>query len=187
MCAEMVKKNATTSAANEEMPAKDTREFFVVFGISIALGIVAYVAAWFVNLFFFGIFDGRGFLVVACHIGCVEIHVDQLPVGCAGSNGIGHCRRDLSHQRVGKGYPHRANDALGSPAGNNDRVFPGRHPVRTGTHHALCRGAVGPDGHDLHLREGFFDAFHQPFSKLSALTVNYKDRHIKTIPFIPHK
>lgn len=49
MCAEMVKKNATTSAANEEMPAKDTREFFVVFGISIALGIVAYVAAWFVN------------------------------------------------------------------------------------------------------------------------------------------
>ena len=45
----MVKKNATTSAANEEMPAKDTREFFVVFGISIALGIVAYVAAWFVN------------------------------------------------------------------------------------------------------------------------------------------
>ena len=49
MCAEMVKKNATTSAANEEMPAKDTREFFVVFGISIALGIVAYVAAWFAN------------------------------------------------------------------------------------------------------------------------------------------
>lgn len=49
MCAEMVKKNATTSAANDEMPAKDTREFFVVFGISIALGIVAYVAAWFVN------------------------------------------------------------------------------------------------------------------------------------------
>lgn len=49
MCAEMVKKNATTSAANEEMPAKDTRVFFVVFGISIALGIVAYVAAWFVN------------------------------------------------------------------------------------------------------------------------------------------
>ena len=49
MCAEMVKKNATTSAANEEMPAKDTREFFVVFGISIALGIVAYVTARFVN------------------------------------------------------------------------------------------------------------------------------------------
>lgn len=35
--------------AHEEMPAKDTREFFVVFGISIALGIVAYVAAWLVN------------------------------------------------------------------------------------------------------------------------------------------
>ena len=49
MCAEMVKKNATTSDANEAMHAQDTREFFVVFGISIALGIVAYVAAWFVN------------------------------------------------------------------------------------------------------------------------------------------
>lgn len=49
MCAGMVKKNTMASAANEEMPAKDTREFFVVFGISIALGIVAYVAAWFVN------------------------------------------------------------------------------------------------------------------------------------------
>ena len=83
------------------------------------------------------IHDGRRFLADACHIGVAEIHGDQHPVGCAGSNGIGHCRRDLSHQRVGKGYPHRANDDLGSPAGNNDRVFTGRHPVRTGTHHAL--------------------------------------------------
>ena len=49
MCAEMVKKNATASAANKEMSAKDTREFLIASGISIALGIVAYVLAWFVN------------------------------------------------------------------------------------------------------------------------------------------
>lgn len=49
MCAEMVKKNATASAANDEMSAKDTREFLVASGISIVMGIVAYVAAWFVN------------------------------------------------------------------------------------------------------------------------------------------
>ena len=45
MCAKMVKKNATASAANEELPAKDTLEFFVVFGISIALGIAACVVS----------------------------------------------------------------------------------------------------------------------------------------------
>lgn len=49
MCAEMVKKNATANAANEKMVAKDTREFLIASGISIALGIVAYVVAWFVN------------------------------------------------------------------------------------------------------------------------------------------
>lgn len=45
----MVKKNVTASAANEEMPAKDTREFFVVFGISIALGIAACVVSCLVH------------------------------------------------------------------------------------------------------------------------------------------
>lgn len=45
MCAEMVKKNATESAANEGMPAKDTREFLIASGISIVLGIAACVAS----------------------------------------------------------------------------------------------------------------------------------------------
>lgn len=49
MCAEMVKKNATENAANEEMVAKDTREFLIASGISIVLGIVAYGVAWLVN------------------------------------------------------------------------------------------------------------------------------------------
>lgn len=49
MCAEMVKKNATESAANEGTPAKDTREFLIASGISIVLGIVAYGVAWFAN------------------------------------------------------------------------------------------------------------------------------------------
>lgn len=49
MCAEMVKKNVTESAANEGMPAKDTREFLIASGISIVLGIVAYGVAWFAN------------------------------------------------------------------------------------------------------------------------------------------
>ena len=49
MCAEMVKKNVTASAANEEMPVKDTSEFFVVFGISIALGIAACVVSCLVH------------------------------------------------------------------------------------------------------------------------------------------
>lgn len=45
MSTEMVKKDITANAANEELYAKDTRELLVVSGISIVLGIVACVVA----------------------------------------------------------------------------------------------------------------------------------------------